>query len=154
MSNYFEDKYSSFEYNPCIRKGKHKPKHKKQKKYESKIQKMNSIQSIRNKLIINNYDTMNISNDVYNELIDILVRKDVTLWNDDYDILYNKLCVLQNNKTIEQGYIYINQYIEKQKTYEQKDYDKYDKYDEYDEYKDYIVCNFKDFEEYSDYKYY
>lgn len=129
MSNYFEDKYSRFEYNPCIRKGKHKPKHKKQKKYESKIQKTNLIRPTRHKLVSENFDIIYHNNEIPNDLIKILLNKNATKWNDEYDFLYNHIFHLEDNKELEQYYLDIQRYIHEE--YE-KSYDEYDEYEEYE----------------------
>jgi hypothetical protein len=88
MSNCFDDKYTSFEYTPCIRKGKHKPKHKKKIKYEAKIQKTNLIHPIRHKLVSENFDIIYHNKEIPNDLIQILLNKNATKWKDEYEFRY------------------------------------------------------------------
>lgn len=103
--------YDSVEYNPCIRKGKHKPKHKKQKKYEAKIQKINLNQPKRHKLA-NNCDTVYNSKELFNELVSILKHGKVLEWNDDYDLLYTQVFKLNNDKELEENYNNIQRQLE------------------------------------------
>lgn len=120
----------SFEYNPCIRKGKHKPVYKKQKKYEAKVQRMNLIRPKRGKIINNNlYEIYTSNKDIYKELIDILKSGKHTQWNEDYYYLYKCVFHLDNDKELVEKYNKILCDIEQ---------DKIDEfYEEYEEYEDY-----------------
>lgn len=91
----------SFEYNPCIRKGKYKPVYKKQKKYEAKSQKMNLICSQRHKLID---ETRIDSKSMYNEVINILNKGLYSEWNDNYYYLYTQVYHLDNDKELAKKY--------------------------------------------------
>ncbi len=103
--------YDSVEYNPCIRKGKHKPKHKKQKNYQAKIQKINLIRPKRHKLV-DNCDTIYNSKELFNELVSILKRGKVLEWNDDYDLLYTQVFKLKDDKEFEDNYNNIQRQLE------------------------------------------
>jgi hypothetical protein len=117
-------------YNPCIRKGKHKPKHKKQKKYEAKVQKTNLIRPKRLKIISENCYTNYNNKELYNDLITILKGKKTKEWNDDYEFLYSQVFYLENDKELQECYLDIQRYIEETKLYEEYyDYDDYDDYD-------------------------
>lgn len=116
----------SYEYNPCIRKGKHKPKHKKQKKYQAKIQKTNLIRPKRHKLT---NDTLITNQKLFNELSTILLASDTTQWNEDYEQLYRYVFKLEKNVD------YALLYNEIQVKIIEDQYDDYDDDDWYESYK-------------------
>lgn len=118
------NKYDLVEYNPCIRKGKHKPKHKKQKKYEAKVQKTNLIRTKCHKIFSENYDTIYNNKELYNDLITILKGKKTEEWNDDYEFLYSQVFHLENDKELQECYLDIQRCIQETKMYEEYyDYD-------------------------------
>jgi hypothetical protein len=120
--------YESFEYNPCIRKGKHKPVHKKQKKYEAKVQKMNLIRPKRGKLISTNCDSIiNNSAELIDNMIKILKSEDELKWDEDYEALYTHIFRFKKDDDLDKNYTKI-----KLKIYENECNDKYDDYDDYD----------------------
>jgi hypothetical protein len=99
------DSRSDIEYNPCIRKGKSKPKYvKKLKKYEAKEQKMNLIRSKTYKVINDNLSTAVHDETKFKALLEILKTKNIYKWNTDFEYLYTtsyKLCDIEE---------YANQY--------------------------------------------
>jgi hypothetical protein len=111
-------------YNPCIRKGKHKPVYKKQKKYEAKAQKKNRIQPLTHK--IHNVNTI-YSEHIHtklDDLIKILKECKITEWSSDYEDYYqNHHCY--ENETL------ASQYDTLQTAIIQDEYDKY--YDDYED---------------------
>jgi hypothetical protein len=122
MSDYESDDepHSHIEWNPCIRKGKHKPKHKKQKKYEAKIQKMNLIRSKNHKVIDSDFSAIVYSEHMLLELLKILKTSDIYNWNADYEYLYEKVyCLDRIDK-------YKTQYDKLQQVIEQEQYDEYE----------------------------
>ena len=98
------DYYNSFEYNPCIRKGKNKPKHKKQKKYEAKVQKMNLIRPKTDKILSNDINAIVNTKVILNELLELLKTKDTERWNDSHTYLYENIYHLNKIE------LYTNQY--------------------------------------------
>lgn len=131
--------YESFEYNPCIRKGKHKPKYKKQKKYEAKVQKTNLIRPKRGKSLSTNYDSLFNNCDIMiKNMIKILKKRNEAEWDDDYESLYTHIFRFTKDDEIEKLYNAIQHTI-----YENNFYDSYDDYDYYsssnyyDDYDDY-----------------
>ena len=122
--------YDDYEYNPCIRKGKHKPVYKKQKKYEAKVQKTNLIRPKRGKLIGNNMDSIvNTKYEMFNNMIKILYAENELDWDNDYEFLYNYTFRFEKNEELEKKYQSIQQ-----KILENKWADAYDDY--YDDYYD------------------
>lgn len=89
----------SFEYNPCIRKGKHKIVHKKQKKYEAKVQKMNLIRTKRHKAIYNDGVLILLDSSALNDLITILKDNDTSRWNETHEHLYTNVYKLYEDET-------------------------------------------------------
>lgn len=135
-----QDHYESFEYNPCIRKGKHKPVYKKQKKYEAKVQKTNLIRPKRGKLISNNMDSsVSTNKEMFNSMLKILDSKKELEWDNDYEFLYNYTFRFEKDEELEKKYQYIQQ-----KILENKWADAYDEY-----YRDY----YEDEYEYNSYRY-
>jgi hypothetical protein len=86
--DYYSTDDCSVEYNPCIRKGKHKPKHKKQKKYEAKVQKMNLIRSKNHKIIYADLMVTVPASTLIDELLEILKDTNTELWKDEHEQLY------------------------------------------------------------------
>lgn len=121
-----ETNYELFEYNPCIRKGKHKPKFKKQKKYLAKIQKINLIRPKRAKIINNNYDSHIFSQYQVNKIINILQKAIWEEWDSNYEFIYN-LYKLSEDTELANNYNTIQE-----KLYEYN-YDEEDYYDDYNE---------------------
>jgi hypothetical protein len=116
MSVYESNPYLHIEYNPCIRKGKHKPKHKKQKKYEAKLQKMNLIRSKNYKVIDNDSTTIVYAEHTLNTMLEVLKTIDIYNWTDDYENLYkNVYCLNEIDK-------YQSQYIALQRAIEENEY--------------------------------
>ena len=93
------DLHSDTKYNPCIRKGKRKPKYvKKLKKYEAKAQKMNLIRSKTFKVINDNLSTPVHDETKFKALLEILKTKNIYKWNTDFEYLYTtsyKLCDIE-----------------------------------------------------------
>jgi hypothetical protein len=106
MSDYESDNdpHSHVEYNPCIRKGKHKPKHKKQKKYEAKVQKMNLIRSKNHKVIYNDPAVFIYNESTLKSLLEILKTKNTYDWNDDYEYQYTSIYKLGDIKEYAEQY--------------------------------------------------
>jgi hypothetical protein len=133
--------YSEDYYNPCIRKGKHKPIYKKQKKYEAKVQKTNLIRPKRVKLISNNWDSIiNNNKGVFDNMVKILMTENEQDWNDEYEFLYIYTFHRIIDDELEEKYTKIKLAI-----YENEQYDKYNDYyddyeDEYERYRD--MCRF------------
>lgn len=117
--------YDSFEYNPCIRKGKHKPKYKKQKKYEAKVQKTNLIRTKRHKVIYSDGYVEQNDPSKLKILINILQTTDWGSWTDDYEHLYTNIYKLYEDETFKAQY---------NKIQEELYYSNYDDY--YDDYYD------------------
>lgn len=115
MSIISEDKYSAFEYNPCIRKGKHKSQHKIQKKYKAKVQKTNLIRPKRYKIVSEICDTVYNNKELFNELLIILKDKNIKKWNDDCELLYNQVFRLENDVELQKYYLDIQTDIEKER---------------------------------------
>jgi hypothetical protein len=90
--------------NTHSRKGKHKPKNKRQRKYVAKSQKMNLIRSKNHKVIYNS-DAFPLlyGQTMYNELLDILETTNFKDWNDDHEYLY-ELCKLGENQKYAKQY--------------------------------------------------
>lgn len=141
MSDY--DPYEDVEYNPCIRKGKHKPKHKKQKKHEAKVQKMNLIRSKNYKVIDNDSTTIVYAEHTLNTMLEVLKTMDIYNWTDDYENLYNNIYCLNEIDKYECQYDALQQAIEDEKYYikceeEMEDYrweryfSRYDRYSRWD----------------------
>jgi len=134
MSICSEFKYEYAEYNPCIRKGKHKPKHKKVKKYEAKVQKTNLIRPKRGKLVSTNCDSnVNNCNTMIKNMIIILKKQNEDDWDDDYDSLYTHIFRFTKDEDLEKNYNSIQESITINKYYDNYDYDDYD--DDYYEYR-------------------
>lgn len=112
------DPHSHAEYNPCIRKGKHKPKHKKQKKYEAKVQKMNLIRSKNHKIIDNDSIAIVYTKYALDELIGILKTVDINNWNDDYENLYTNVYHLDQIDKYKRQYDALQRAIEEEKYYQ------------------------------------
>jgi hypothetical protein len=131
-----ETTYEAFEYNPCIRKGKHKPKHKKQKKYEAKVQKTNLIRPKRGKLISNNADSSVTTNtEMFNNMVKLLNTGNELDWDNDYEFLYNYTFRFEKNEELEKKYQSIQTKITQNKFYD--DYEDYDYEDDYEDDYDY-----------------
>jgi hypothetical protein len=128
MSVCSDNYYEQFEYNPCIRKGKHKPIYKKQKKYEAKIQKTNLIQPKRAKLV-NYLDSIINSQLLLNQVVEILKKKSTDEWNDEYEYIYS-IYRLSENEELSNNYKSIQSELE-----EREYYDNYDDYDDCQWYK-------------------
>ena len=128
-----QDHYESFEYNPCIRKGKHKPVYKKQKKYEAKVQKTNLIRPKRGKLISNNADSsVTTNNEMFNNMVKLLNTGNELEWDNDYEFLYNYTFRFEKNEELEKKYQSIQQKILENKWADAYDEYYYDDYDDYD----------------------
>jgi hypothetical protein len=138
MSIYSEDSlyedspYESFEYNPCIRKGKHKPVHKKVKKYEAKVQKMNLIRTKRHKVIYSDGYVEQNDQSKLKILLNILQTTDWGSWNDDYEYLYRNVYKLYEDETYQAQY---------EKVQQELHYDDYDYDDDMDSY--YSYCRWE-----------
>ena len=130
MSDYESDNepHSHVEWNPCIRKGKNKPKYTKQKKYDAKIQKMNLIRSKNHKVIDSDFNAIVYTEHTLNELLEILKTSDIYNWNDDYEYLYEKVYYLNRIDKYKTQYEIIQHSIKLEK------YDKYED-DQYEYYK-------------------
>lgn len=129
--------YEAFEYNPCIRKGKHKPVYKKQKKYEAKVQKTNLIRPKRGKLISNNADSsVTTNNEMFNNMVKLLNTGNELEWDNDYEFLYNYTFRFEKNEELEKKYQSIqHKIVENEWAYAYDNYyDEYydDYYDDYD----------------------
>ena len=123
-------RYESFEYNPCIRKGKHKIIYKKLKKYEAKVQKMNLIRPKRGKLISNKYDLITSTNsEMFKNMIKILENTNELEWNEDYDFLFKYTFRFAIDDELEKKYAGIQQNIIENKLYQ--DYEDYEDYEDY-----------------------
>jgi hypothetical protein len=110
------DPHEHIEWNPCIRKGKHKPKHKKQKNYEAKVQKMNLIRSKNYKAVESDSTTVVYTEHTLNEMLEVLKTMDIYNWTDDYENLYkNVYCLNEIDK-------YQSQYIALQIAIEENEY--------------------------------
>lgn len=111
------DAYLDIEYNTCIRKGKHKPKHIKHKRYEAKVQKINLIRSKRHKFVYDNYDARITNQKLFDELIQVLGTKDASKWNDEYETLSIYVFKLETNTE------YVRLYNDMQNKIEEDYYD-------------------------------
>lgn len=80
--------YDDYEYNPCIRKGKHKPKHKKQKNYIAKVQRMHPQEG---KYVYNDYALFINDRTQYNQLVALIKSLNWKNWTDDDEHLYQKV---------------------------------------------------------------
>lgn len=134
-------------YNPCIRKGKHKPKHKKQKKYEAKVQKTNLIRPKRGKLVSTNYDSSsNNCEAMIKNMIQILKKGNESEWDDDYESLYTHIFRFTKDDEIEKQYNAIQRTF-----YDCNWYEPY--YDDYDDYTVYSRYNYYDEYDEREYRY-
>lgn len=121
--------YDDYEYNPCIRKGKHKPKHKKQKNYVAKVQRMYPQEG---KYTFNDYITPIIDKTVYNELVNILKKADAYSWNDEYENLYQNIYKLYEVPEMKSAYEKLQNEIA---LMEQSDFDWAEEEERYERYK-------------------
>lgn len=123
--------YDDYEYNPCIRKGKHKPKHKKQKNYIAKVQRMCPRDG---KYTYDYYSLLINDKTQYNELVNLLKRVDWKRWNDDYEHLYQKVYKLYEVPELKATYDQIQKNIEEEIAVQQWDYDEEEE-ERYERYK-------------------
>lgn len=117
-----------YEYTVCIRKGKHKPKHKKQKNYVAKRQRMVPQEL---KYTLEEYMLFRNDKSVYDDLVKVLKKPDVLIWNDEYEHLYTYVYKLYEVEEFKTAYNTLKQKI---KEYEmeqwlEEDYDAW-KYEE------------------------
>jgi hypothetical protein len=128
-------RFEDYEYKECIRKGKKKVAHKKQKKYEAKVQKKNRIQPLTHKIQdVNTIYTLHIHTKL-DDLIKILKECKTTEWTSDYEDYYQNHHCYENetlavqyetlqSAIIEEEYY---RYYEKEIEEEMEDY-KWDRY--------------------------
>jgi len=125
--------YEDYEYKECIRKGKKKVVHKKQKKYEAKAQKKNRVQPLIHK--IQNMNTIHQENtySILDKLVEILKSCKITEWSSDYEDYYQNHHCYENealavqyetlqNAIIEEEY---RQYEEECNKYYEDDMEEY-----------------------------
>ena len=96
----------TYEYNPCIRKGKYRHTYKKPKKYEPKAHKWNLNQSRRHKIIESEIDAFHDTKDSLTELIEILNTENVLKWNSNYEQVYKEYN-LEEIEELKNGYLTI-----------------------------------------------
>ena len=131
------DPHSHVEWNPCIRKGKHKPKHKKQKKHEAKIQKTNLIRSKTYKLLNSEIAYFADDKKVFDNLVRILKTSSTAEWNEDCELLYTSIYHMDRVEEYQKLYDNLQtakaneEYYALCATYEEYDDDYYDRYEEY-----------------------
>ena len=126
-----------YEYTVCLRKGKHKPKHKKQKKYDAKSQRMVPQEA---KYTLEGYMLFRNDKSVYDDLIKVLKAVDVDNWNEEYEHLYTYVYKLYEVEELKPAYDTIIQKIEQYEM--EQEYDKY-YYQDYDPYEeDYRWCKY------------
>jgi tetrahydrodipicolinate N-succinyltransferase len=116
--------YEDYEYKECIRKGKKKVVHKKQKKYEAKAQKKNRIQPLTHK--IQNINTINQENthSILDSVVETLKGCKITEWSSDYEDYYQNHHCYENDELAQL-------YEQLQSAIIKDEYDKY--YEEYEE---------------------
>jgi hypothetical protein len=120
--------HTEYEYTVCIRKGKHKPKHKKQKNYVAKSQRMIPQEQ---KYTLEDYMLFRNDKSVYEDLVKVLKKPDALIWNDEYEHLYTYVYKLYEVEELKTAYDTLKQMI---KEYEmeqwmEEDYDAW-KYEE------------------------
>ena len=119
--------YDDYEYNPCIRKGKHKPKHKKQKNYIAKVQRMYPQEG---KYTYDDYVALLTDKTVYNEVVNILKKADAHNWNDDYENLYQNIYKLYEVPEMKSAYDQLQTAIAliQEDTYWEGEEERYERY--------------------------
>ena len=120
--------YDDYEYTPCIRKGKHKPKHKKQKNYIAKAQRMYPQEG---KYTYDEYISLITDKSRYNELVNILKKADPYSWNDDYENLYENIYKLYEVPEMKSAYEQLQNAIalmEQSDAYWEEEEERYERY--------------------------
>jgi hypothetical protein len=132
-------RFEDYEYKECIRKGKKKVVHKKQKKYEAKVQKKNRVQPLTHK--IQNMNTIHQENtdSILDKLVEILKACKITEWSSDYEDYYQNHHCYENTALAEQYKTLQDTIIEEEynKYYDEMEdwYDRYERrYSRYDRY--------------------
>ena len=123
--------YDDYEYTPCIRKGKHKPKHKKQKNYIAKVQRMYPQEG---KYSYDDYSFLVNDKTQYNELVNLLKSADWKNWNDDYEHLYKNIYKLYEVPELKSAYDKIQSIIIEEEIafqywyYDEEEEERYERY--------------------------